>query len=172
MSIYPFWIDLNFVSIWSFQHYMSVYSLKDIKKKILPDVDIQPSSQGGRCWNVDSHPTFNGVKCWDAEKPTFTKPPRVLYHERLVIGYVLNVRRWTFIKPVRVLNARRLPFTQPLPGCCPVRVCSICLLAGRQQLAVLYTTAQLSIVQYSTVQYGAVQQLAVLFLHLSPSMGD
>ena len=33
MNIYPYWIDLNFVSIWSFQHYMPVYSPKDIKRK-------------------------------------------------------------------------------------------------------------------------------------------
>ena len=33
MSIYIYWIALNFMSIWSFQHYMPVYSPKNIKRK-------------------------------------------------------------------------------------------------------------------------------------------
>ena len=33
MSIFPYWIALNFMSIWSFQHYMPVYSPKNIKRK-------------------------------------------------------------------------------------------------------------------------------------------
>ena len=33
MSIYPYYIALNFVSIWSSQHYMPVYSPKDFKRK-------------------------------------------------------------------------------------------------------------------------------------------
>ena len=37
MSIYPYWIALNYVSIWAFQHFVPVYSPKNIKRKFCPN---------------------------------------------------------------------------------------------------------------------------------------
>ena len=48
MRIYPYWIALNIVSIWSFHHYMSVYSPKDIKRKFCQEVLSSPRSPKAR----------------------------------------------------------------------------------------------------------------------------